>query len=201
MQIVFLAALPDQRSATWCDNVDVPVVTIDQYALSARILSSADVVITTMHQDQRWLYRQRDLLQYFLRTGGTLVLQGQVAIPFIPGLRIFEPMQRPSLDDYRLCTLCPEHPLFHGLNPEEFNQRRGVAGFYARGSNPPMEQARIISGLRGGSVPVDWIVPAGAGRVLMHSGNDLWTTFHEPEQNLMLANNLLRWAVSGGEPV
>ena len=199
MKIVFLAALPEQRSATWCDRVDCPVESIDQYALSSDTLSRTDVVITTMHQDQRWLQRRGDILQNFLEAGGTLVLQGQVAIPFISGLRIFEPMHRPSLDDYRLQALCPDHPLYLGFDTAELNMRRGVAGFYARGSNPPPENATILSGLRGGSVPVDWISPAGSGCILMHSGNDLWTTFHEPQKNLKLTNNLLGWAINGGK--
>ena len=87
-------------------------------------------------------------------------------------------------------------PIFSGVDPDTLNRRRGVAGFYARGSNPPPTEATVLTTLRQGEFPVDWLLGLGKGRLFVHSGNDLWTTFHEPAENARLTGNLLRWATN-----
>lgn len=195
--IVFLAALPPQRDLGW--PAPAAVLPVDQYALNVELLHGTQVLVTTMHQDQRWLKRQGALVRRFLEAGGTLIVQGQVAIPFLKELRPFQPMHRPRLEDYTVETLLPDHPLFDGVDPRELNCRRGVAGFYTRGSNPPPPEATVLSAAKACTVPVDWVLPIGEGRLFMHSGNDLWTTFHDQARNDHFTGNLLSWAISRQE--
>ena len=65
--------------------------------------------------------------------------------------------------------------MFAGGDPEHLTFRRGVAGFYARGGNPPPDGARVLNTLGPDALAVDWVLALpGGGRLLTHSGNDLW---------------------------
>lgn len=193
---VFLKALPGQEITPWQDPwLSERVEILDQYDLSPAALHERSSVILTMHQDQRWLASQQDLLDSFVREGGTLIVQGQIAIPFLDILNPFVPINQPRLADFPIDYRQP-HPIFHGIDPQTLNKRHGVAGFYARGFNPPPEHASIITTMSSGTVAVDWIAQHGAGRVFNHPGNDLWTTFADREANLALTQRLVHWSLS-----
>jgi hypothetical protein len=192
---LFLSALPQQGDRPWRDAWLAKRVTVaDQYTLSSNLLSDVRALFLTMHQDQRWLARHADLLERFMVGGGTLVVQGQVAYPFIGGLSCFQPAEDLKLADYTI-ELSQAHPIFERIDPSTLNRRHGVAGFYARGSHPPPMNAQVLSTMAGGSVPVDWVAARGQGRLFVHSGNDLWTTFAEPAANVDFTRRLVAWAL------
>lgn len=196
---LFLQALPGQSSFPWLDSCLADQVDVlDQYGLSSTSLESRIVLILTMHQDQRWLHHNRGLLEHFVKSGGTLIIQGHIAIRFLGVLEQFVPLARPQLSQFKITFCRPQHPVFAGLTPQTLNLRRGVAGFYARGSNPPPKNAEIITAMSDGTLPVDWMVRLGAGLVFAHSGNDLWTTFDDRLSNVDFARRLVEWAVKGG---
>lgn len=193
---VFLKSLPPQVRFPWGDPwIADRVEVIDQYQLSPGILEGRKAILVTMHQDLRWLERNRLLLESFTARGGTLVVQGQAAYRYHEALSIYEPFPRPGLADYPVTRL-RSHPVFDGLDFDLLNLRKGVAGFYTRGSNPPPDGATVITAMAEGRVPVDWMLPWGKGGLLVHSGNDVWTTFEDPEANLDFARRLIAWALA-----
>lgn len=166
---------------------------IDQYELSEIHLQDYAGLILSMHVDQRWIASQTDLLENYLAGGGAIAFNGHIAYPFLPELRPFVPMKIEHVSDL---AVEPQqtHPVFAGLDPARMNCRRGVAGFWGRGFNPPPEGAVVLQTLRHGTVPVDWVYyPAGGGRLFIHSGNDLWTNFERPDDNIRVAHQLVTW--------
>src|SRR5262249_22128070 len=55
-----------------------------------------------LHADQRYLATRRAQLEAFLGQGGTIVMCGQVATPFLAELAAFVPMRDYRLDDLRV---------------------------------------------------------------------------------------------------
>ena len=86
------------------------------------------------------------------------------------------------------------HPVWDGVAVEDLTSRRGVVGFYARGWHAPPEGARILHTIGPAELPVDFVYRVGAGRVLFHGGNDLWT-FAANTSTRRLTPQLLAWAI------
>lgn len=194
-----LHALPGQSKSPWLDPwFSERVAVVNQYDLSTTLLRATRAVILTMHQDQAWLYSQRHLLDEFIQSGGTLVVQGQVAYPFAQGLSCYEFASGLKMPDYCVQMQCA-HPVFADIDPITLNKRCGVAGFYARGSNPPPTHATTISTIANGRVPVDWQASYGRGRLFVHSGNDLKTIYDDAEANRSFAARQVAWAINAGE--
>lgn len=157
----------------------------------------AGTLIVPMHADQRLLARHAEWLGRFFAAGGTMVFNGLLAHPFHPALRRFRPIDRPRLEDLRV-AIAADHPLYAGVEAADLTFRRGVAGFYGRGENPPPPGARILATLGPEAVPVDWLWhPPEGGRLLMHAGNDLWMQAGDDTTAARLLPNLLAWAEAG----
>ena len=192
---IFLEALSGlnecfRKDAELARRVDIA----NQYDLSEELLSGTTALILTMAQDQRHMLRNGKLLNDYVREGGTIVVQGQVAFPFLDCLAPYEPAENLSFGDFEISFDRP-HPVFHGIDSSTLNLRRGVRGFYAHGSNPPPHDAQVISSLCGGTIPVDWQWESGRGRVFVHSGNDVWLTFANRDKDILLTRNLVAWAM------
>lgn len=156
-------------------------------------LDGVRAVLVPAHADQRGLLARRDTLQAFLFEGGTLVFNGHVAYPLLPWLSPFEPAAPAGLDGLRIHRAA-EHPVFDGVLAEDLTFRRGVAGFYARGSNPPPPQAQVLNTIGPQRLPVDWLLTLpGGGRLLMHSGNDLWMYAGGQDSAARIVPQLLHW--------
>ncbi len=197
---VFLYGLPQQRGGLLSDPALSDKVTVaDQYDLAPALLARHRAVILSMHNDQRFLARNGALLEGFVADGGTLVIQGQVALPYLSFLRCYVPLKRPPIRDLVIRTVRP-HPIFAGIDLAALNNRRGVRGFYGRGHNPPPPGAVVYQEIAD-AVPLDWQWSLGQGRVLMHSGNDMWTSFEDKAQNMQLARQLIDWCVDAREAV
>ncbi|MDR2129383.1 MAG: hypothetical protein LBP52_10015 [Burkholderiaceae bacterium] len=161
-------------------------------ALEAQTLGSARALLIHAHIDQRQLTAHRAALEDWLLGGGTLVFNGHVAYPFLRWLQPFVPQTHPGLDGLRI-ERAADHPIFEGVQAETLTFRRGVAGFYSRGSNPPpAEGARVLNTVGPNRMPVDWVLGLpGGGRMLVHSGNDIWSFTHDSAARLL--PQLLDW--------
>lgn len=186
---------PAQAAPIWLEpplaaRVDV----VDQYALRDLEWRHYAGLIVPMHTDQRWFAELTNRIEAFLSGGGAIAFNGHVAYPFLPELRPFVPMSHPRPEDLIVETRC-SHPVFAGFDPASMNSRRGVSGFWGRGHNPPPEGAVVLQSLRRGTIPIDWFYERGdrGGRLLVHSGNDLWTNFEAREDNLRIARQLVDW--------
>ena len=175
---------------------------VDLYAFDeagfARSLAGYAAVLLPIHVDQRLLRRRRPALETWLDGGGTLIVNGHVGHVFLDGLRPFVPLEQPTVSDFAITEVRP-HPIFEGIERDDLTFRRGVAGFYGRGHNPPPPGAEALNALGPRRVPVDWLWgrPTG-GRVLMHSGNNIWMYLGEQSTAARLPGQLLDWALGSG---
>lgn len=150
-----------------------------------------------LHADQILLQAQRPQLERFLAGGGTIVFCGHVAHPFLEELRPFEPMKGYRLDDLRVKFERP-HPIWAGVDAEHLTFRRGVAGFYGRGHNPPPADAEIINTLGPQRRAVDFVCrPSAGGRLLVHAGADLWGYLEADSSASRMGPQLLDWIAAG----
>lgn len=149
-------------------------VCLPQYRLHETDLAACRALLVPAHADQRHLQQHGALLEAYLESGGTMVFNGHVAYPFLRWLRPFVPGTVGGIAGLRVQRAAP-HPVFDGVDPEHLTFRRGVAGFYARGGNPAPAGAQVLNTLGPDAQPVDWVLSLpGGGRLLAHSGNDLW---------------------------
>jgi len=155
-------------------------------------LHDVRALLVPMHADQRQLARVRPVLEAFLATGGTIVVCGQIAHPFLADLRPFVPLvsMRPADLAVRIET---PHPIWADIDRDDLTFRRGVAGFYGRGENPPPWGARVLTTVGHGCAAVDWLVERGSGRLLVHGGNDLWSFANDDTTAARLAPQLIAW--------
>lgn len=149
------------------------VVALDQYALDVTPLENVTGLLISMHSDQRFLAARADRLESYLRVGGTVVASGHHAYPFLPGVSLFRPSPSGHLRDLEIHREV-EHSIWEGVSERDLTFRKGVAGFYGRGWHEPPKGALVIHSLGPRRVPLDILWRVGAGRALLHGGNDLW---------------------------
>ncbi|MEM1050037.1 MAG: hypothetical protein AAGL24_28025 [Pseudomonadota bacterium] len=181
---------------------DLPDITgyvgdIDQighYALADADLSAYRALLLPAHLDQRYFGSLTEKVTAFLDGGGTLVFNGHVAWPMLPEMRPFRPLPHRTVEALQVYRLNP-HPVFDGVDTAHLTYRRGVAGFYARGCNPPPDGAIPLHGVGPDRLPCDWVYdrPKG-GRIFMHAGNDLWMYVAAEDTTARIAPQLCRWA-------
>lgn len=154
------------------DFVREVVEPLDMYDLPSVDLGRYIALIITGNVDQELLYRERSVIRNFLDDGKVLLFSGHLLHPWLPGAGTFVPKEIHSFRDYKIRIVVP-HPIFEGVREEDLTFRRGVAGFFARGHNPPPEGAEILLELAGGE-PIVYIDRRSTrGVILAHSGNDL----------------------------
>lgn len=172
------------------------VAGLDIYALEHADLDDCAGLLIPIHADQRFLATMREKLERFLARDGTMVICGHLVYPFLPELSAFVPLTVRSVDDYRVWRDA-WHPIFDGVAVDDLTFRKGVAGFYGRGHNPPPPDAEIVHRLGGArGAPVDYVYRrAGGGRVFMHAGNNLWAFSLDDEDNsaARIEPQLLDW--------
>lgn len=175
------------------------VLGLDIYELKHVALERFAGLLLSTHADQRFLQTTRGKLERFLQGGGTLVFCGHLAYPFLPELTPFVPLTVRSHEDYRVWRVS-EHPIFAGVDTEDLTFRKGVAGFYGRGHNPPPAGAQVLQRLSSPEgPPVDYVYcRAGGGRVLVHAGNDIWMYAGDDTSANRIAPQLLDWIEKRG---
>lgn len=165
-----------------------------QYDTERLDWSDYDAVLLSMSADQVHLGEIMPKLEAYLNGGGTLLINGHVARPFLPELRRYEPMEKRGFKELVIHREA-EHPLFEGISAEGLTLRKGVAGFYGRGSNPPPDGALAIHSVGPDHVAVDWLYdrPKG-GRIFVHSGVELWAVLMlEGPQGLPVIQGFFDW--------
>ena len=170
---------------------------LPQPALTAARLTGAHGLVTGNQLDQDALLPLRPALEDFLDAGGRWFFNGHVVRPLIAGLTPYEPITHPKRPDFHQTRLAP-HPIFAGIEIAQLETNRGVAGFYGRGANPMPAGAIAITGLRGGTVPVDWVwCRPGGGRFFSHAGNDLGQAGREWDLPPVLYARIFDWVNDG----
>lgn len=160
-------------------------------------LASLHALLIPANADQRFLMTLQPQLEQWLLAGGTMVINGHVAYPFLRWLQPFEVQPCPGLAGLQVARAAP-HPVFDGVDPAHLTYRRGVAGFYARGANPPPPGALVLNTLGPGQQPIDWLLALpGGGRLLVHSGNDLWMYANGQDSAARIVPQLFDWLASG----
>lgn len=165
-----------------------------QYDTERLDWSTYDAVLLSMSADQVHLNEISPKLQAYLNGGGTLLINGHVARPFLPELSRYEPMEKRGLKELVIHRE-NEHPLFQHISAESLTLRKGVAGFYGRGTNPPPTDALVIHSVGPDHVAVDWLYdrPEG-GRIFVHSGVELWAVLMlEGPQGLPVIQGFFDW--------
>ena len=153
---------------------DHQVDIVQQYESERIDWAPYQVVMVSMFSDQVHLCEISDKIRAYLDQGGTLIINGHVARPFLPELCRYEPMEKRGLAELVIHRETA-HPAFGDMSTARMYKRRGVAGFYGRGSNPPPDGAQVLHSVGPDHLPVDWIYerPEG-GRIFVHSGVELW---------------------------
>lgn len=155
-------------------------------------------LLLPIHADQLFLQRHRADIDAYLDRGGTLVVNGHVAHPFARELTRYVPVENARMPDYEMVMLAA-HPVFAGVDAHDLTFRRGVSGFYGRGSNPPPPGALALTALRTSGAIIDWVHerPEG-GRIFMHSGNSIWMYQDEPDTSAArIVPQLIDWVLGG----
>lgn len=148
------------------------VESLDMYELPSANLEPYIALMITGNVDQELLYRERAVIRDFLDSGKVVVFSGHLLHPWLPGAGTFVPKEIRSFRDYEIRIVKP-HPIFEGVEAEDLTLRRGVAGFFARGHNPPPEGAEVLLELADGE-PIVYVDRRSTnGIILAHSGYDL----------------------------
>lgn len=163
------------------------------YDFTGEELKNYDVFLIGTDVDQRMLLEKKHYLDEFLADGKTIVFCGALAYPFLDDVGQFVKMTYTSYKDYEVISVS-EHPVWEGVKPRDIMYRRGVAGFYARGYNPPPQNAKIINTLGSGKHPIDYeYTTKDGGRVLVHSGNNVWLFINDATTASKMGTNLIKW--------
>lgn len=150
---------------------------VPQYEADSLDWSGYTGLILTMHSDQHHLMALSDKFNDYLDQGGNVFFNGHVVQPFLPELTPFYPLEKRSKEELVIHREI-EHPAFAGIDSDFLTFRKGVAGFYGRGTNPPPPGAVVINSVGFSHAAVDWVsTRASGGSLFVHSGNDLWTFF------------------------
>lgn len=180
---------------------------VDVYDLPAVCTPDVTGIHLTGDVDQVFLVEQREMLSGFVRAGGRILVNGHVQRVFVDGLTRWRRLDFRSPADLAL-TRVSEHPVWAGIDPKAllYNSGRsepvpfdeleaiGVAGFYGRGYYLDLpEGARIVHTVGRTAAPLDYEYPLGAGRVLVHGGNDLLQFAGAQRGTARLRPQILSW--------
>jgi len=163
--------------------------------LTQRHFDEAYGLITTTHLDQLGFLQWSEAVQALLDRGGRWFFNGHVLRELIPGLNIYVPIVRAKRADLVLTRL-NDHPIFEGIDQREFEENKGVAGFYGRGHNPLPEGAIGINGVGPDHLPLDWewTLPSG-GKMFAHAGNDLGSMGAPNPTHDLVAPRVIAWTL------
>lgn len=165
---------------------------VDCYDLPALDLGRYRGLVAEGMIDQEFLYRHRQLIGDYLDRGGTVVFGGHLLRPWLPGAGMFVPKVITSFGDYEV-RIVSDHPIFAGVDAHDLTYRRGVAGFFARGHNPPPTGAVVLAELAGGEPVVYLDRVTTAGVIVVHSGYGLLGYSTGETTAARVAPQLLAW--------
>lgn len=170
-------------------------VTVRQKDLTSAHFAAAKGLITTSHVDQIGLLEFSDDLLALLARGGRWFFNGHILRELVPGLGIYQPIQKAKRSDLVL-TRINEHAIFEGVDQPSFEENKGVAGFYGRGHNPLPEGGLVINGIGPDKLPIDWEwTVAGGGKMFSHAGNDIGGMSGPNPNHKLVAPRILAWTM------
>ncbi|WP_427868605.1 hypothetical protein [Leucobacter luti] len=164
----------------------------DVYDLDSMELSSYTGVVVSGHCDQRFLCKQREVLERWVVEGGRLLINGHPHLGFLSELPRTRKLEFHTQSELALAEVEP-HPIWSGIDRRdvlfktgvpgvhsfEELKRIGVAGFYAHAYLVGLPRGtRVITGIGAHRLPVDVSYPLGSGEVIVHCGNDLAVFAH-----------------------
>lgn len=167
--------------------------------LTPEHIRSSSVILIDGNSDQKALCRLSGELETHLSGGGTVVFNGHLEYPIFKGLTSFQLAKGRGYEDLMIERV-NEHPVFKGVDCRDLSVRRGVAGFYARGANPPPQGAVIVHRFIKDHSPIDWVWrrPDG-GQIFMHSGNNMWMYLDDDVSTGRIVPQLIEWAMAGAD--
>jgi len=180
---------------------------VDVYDLPTACTADVAGIYLTWDVDQEFLVEQRDFLNSFVVGGGRVVVNGHVQRIFLDGLTRWRKLEFRGPSDLAL-TRVTDHPVWAGTDPKAFLyntgrrgpvpfaelERIGVAGFYGRGCYLDLpDGARVVHTIGRTRAPIDYEYPLGAGRVLVHGGNDLLQFSGADRGTADLRTQIVRW--------
>lgn len=167
----------------------------DLYAFDNLALDGIDALLFSMHADQRFLAARAARIAAYIERGGTVVANGHIAYPYLPEVGGYIPSPGQGLKDLAIHRVAA-HPIWEGVSEGDLTFRRGVAGFYGRGGHQPPAGATVVHTVGAQAQPLDIIYRVGAGRVLLHGGNDLWQ-YGGNDSTARIAPQLIGWLFGG----
>ena len=180
---------------------------VDVYDLLGACTPETTGVYLTGDVDQEFLAAHRDELTAYVRDGGRMLVNGHVQRIFLDGLSRWRRLDFRSPADLALNRVC-DHSVFSSVDPKAllYNSGRtgpvpfdeleqiGVAGFYGRGCYLDLpDEARVVHTIGRTAAPIDYEYPIGAGRVLVHGGNDLLQFAGEHRGTAALRTQIVEW--------
>lgn len=199
--IALLIPSETPRTEVFADYLHGASHGIPMYALAQTDLHAYACVAITNAADQRALWHCKDQLQAYVHAGGKLVFNGHIAYPFLHELQPYQPTPEQGMAGLQVHNL-HAHPIFAGIVDSELTYRKGVAGFYGRGHNPPPKGATVLTTLGTATpLPLDWLYhyPSG-GQLLVHAGNDFLSFSNAPSASGMRAA-FYDWAAAPAQPL
>lgn len=165
--------------------------------LTATMICDYPVILIDAHSDQRALCAFTDQFEQQLAAGGTIVFNGQLVYPIFHHLAMFQVAKGRGFNDL-LIERVNMHPVFQQVDCQDLSVKRGVAGFYARGANPPPAEAIVLHRLIKDHSPIDWLWRrAEGGQIFMHSGNNIWLYTNDSTSARHIVPQLLDWVQAG----
>lgn len=167
-----------------------------QYEIDRLNFEDYAMITISNHSDQYHLASLQQKFETYLQAGGTIFFNGHIETPFLSDFKPFVPLPKRGKEELQV-SLAQDHPAFTDVTNEMLSYRKGVAGFYGRGMNPPPEGAEILTLIGPEDWPLDWIYhPPQGGRIFCHAGNEIWgfLMIGAPE-NLPLVQQFFDWLV------
>ena len=178
--------LAHPETAPYIDSINI-------YDFTGKELENYDSFLIGTDVDQKLLLEKKEYLDDFLKEGKTIVFCGALAYPFLDGVGQFKKMTYNSYKDYEVFPVV-EHSIWENVKPKDMTYRKGVAGFYARGYNPPPRNATIINTLGSDKHPIDYeYITEDGGKVIVHCGNNLWLFINDSTSASKMGPNLIKW--------
>ncbi|WP_375552393.1 hypothetical protein [Rhodophyticola porphyridii] len=169
------------------------IAVLEQPAFTPDALETVCGLLLGQHLDEYHLGTLRPGLDAFLARGGAVATMGPIAVPYMSILRPHRPEGSGRRDDWIL-EIAGDHPIVDGVSAGDITFRKGVVGFWARGSIAPPDDARIVTRFAATGAPADWVWhgPQGA-KLFVHPGNDVWGYAQEPNSSARIFAQLLDW--------
>lgn len=169
------------------------VAILDQYELHTADLSTYNVLVVTDFIDQEFLYEKRQVIEDFLNAGNIVLACTHIFRPWLPGVNLFMPRKITKHSDYEMKVM-KEDSFFAGVDMKELAYRKGVSGFYARGSHPLTNaQAEVVLAFTDGT-PITVIDRTSTkGVIVSHSARDLLSYSTGDNTTSRITPQVLTW--------